>query len=150
MKKEIVELLTNRVTNSLKENVESKHRIKELEDENFDQMKAFAMSVIEVVDITDKVISHFDERMEGADKISLSIFKKYKMIQKRLLSALRQHGIEKIEFPENKLVFGQAEVLETEQHPDKENEEIISVIQNGYIRGEDVIRPAKVISVKNN
>ena len=80
--KEIVELLTNRVTNSLKDNVESKHRIKELEDENFDQMKAFAMSVIEVVDITDKVISHFGERMEGADKISLSIFKKYKVIQK--------------------------------------------------------------------
>jgi molecular chaperone GrpE (heat shock protein) len=150
MKKEIVELLNNRVTNSLKENVESKHRIKELEDEIFDQMKAFAMSVIEVVDITDKVISHFGERMEGTDKISLSIFKKYKVIQKRLLSALRQHGIEKIEFPENKLVFGQAEVLETEQRPDKENEEIISVIQNGYIRGEDVIRPAKVISVKNN
>ena len=150
MKNELVELLTDKVTSTLKDNVESLHRIKELEDENFDQMKAFAMSVIEVVDITDKVISHFGERMEGADKISLSIFKKYKVLQKRLLSALRQHGIEKIEFPENKLVFGQTEVLETEQHPDKENEEIISVIQNGYIQGDIVIRPAKVISVKNN
>lgn len=150
MKNELVELLTNKVTSTLKDNVESLHRIKELEDENFDQMKAFAMSVIEVVDITDKVVSHFDDRMDGADKMVLSIFKKYKVLQKRLLSALRQHGIEKIEFPENKLVFGQAEVLETEQHPDKENEEIISIIQNGYIRGEDVIRPAKVISVKND
>ena len=46
MKKEIVELLTNRVTEALKGNVEAKHRIKDLEDENFDQMKAFATSVI--------------------------------------------------------------------------------------------------------
>lgn len=150
MKKEIVDVLNNRITNTLKDNVVLKHRIKELEEENYDQMKSFAMSMIEVVDITDKVISHFGERMEGADKMSLSIFKKYKVIQKRLLSALRQHGIEKIEFPENKLVFGQAEVLETEQHPDKENEEIISIIQNGYILGEIVIRPTKVISVKND
>ena len=90
MKKEIVELLTNQVTEALKGNVEAKHRIKDLEDENFDQMKAFATSVIEVVDITDKVISHFEERMEDADKMTVSIFKKYKVLQKRLLSALRQ------------------------------------------------------------
>ena len=150
MKKEIVELLTNRVTEALKGNVEAKHRIKDLEDENFDQMKAFATSVIEVVDITDKVISHFEERMEDADKMTVSIFKKYKVLQKRLLSALRQQGIEQIDFPENKIIFGQTEILETEKHPEKENEEILSVIQNGYILGVDIIRSAKVISVKND
>ena len=149
MKNEIVELLTNRVTNTLKDNVESKHRIKELEDENFDQMKAFAISVIEVVDITEQVVGHFDERIEGADKIVLSIFKKYMVIQKRLLSVLRQQGIKQIEFPENKIILGQTEVLETEKHRNKENEEILAVVQNGYMYGEDVIRSAKVIAVKN-
>lgn len=150
MKKEIVELLTYQVTEALKGNVEAKHRIKDLEDENFDQMKVFATSVIEVVDITDKVISHFGERMEDADKMAISIFKKYKILQKRLLSALRQQGIEQIDFPENKIIFGQTEILETEPHLDRENEEIIAIVQNGYIRGEDVIRSAKVISVKND
>ncbi len=150
MKKEIVELLIYQVTEALKGNVEAKHRIKDLEDENFDQMKVFATSVIEVVDITDKVISHFEMRMEDADKMAISIFKKYKILQKRLLSALRQQGIEQIDFPENKIIFGQTEILETEPHLDRENEEIIAIVQNGYIRGEDVIRSAKVISVKND
>lgn len=149
MKKESLEQLKIHITSALEANVEARHRIRDLEVEKFNQMKDFAISVIEVVDTTDKVISHLENRIEGAEKTTLSVFKKYKMVQKRLLSALRQQGILQIEFPENKIIFGQTEVLETEKHPDKENEEILSVVQNGYVYGQDVIRSAKVISVKN-
>jgi molecular chaperone GrpE (heat shock protein) len=41
------------------------------------------------------------------------------------------------------------EVVETEADSQRKNDEIISVIRNGYIRGKELIRPAQIIVVKN-
>ena len=70
-------------------------------------------------------------------------------IQKKLLSLLQKHGVTKIEFPDNRLIVGLCEVVETEADSNRKNDEIISIIRNGYIRGKELIRPAQIIVVKN-
>ena len=55
----------------------------------------------------------------------------------------------KIEFTDNRLIVGLCEVVETEADNNRKNDEIISVIRNGYIRGKELIRPAQIIVVKN-
>ncbi len=55
----------------------------------------------------------------------------------------------KVEFPENKLIVGLCEVVETQADGNKKNDEIISVVRTGYIRGKELIRAAQIIVVKN-
>ncbi|MBC8147811.1 MAG: nucleotide exchange factor GrpE, partial [Bacteroidetes bacterium] len=74
---------------------------------------------------------------------------RYKTIQKKLLALLQTQGISKIEFPDNRLIVGLCEVIETEADRNRKNDEIISIIRNGYIRGKELIRPAQIIVVKN-
>lgn len=49
----------------------------------------------------------------------------------------------------NRLIVGLCEVVETEADSNRRNDDIISVIRNGYIRGKELIRPAQIIVVKN-
>jgi molecular chaperone GrpE (heat shock protein) len=74
---------------------------------------------------------------------------KFKIVHRKLVGLLREYGITKIEFPDNRLIVGLCEVVETEADSQKKNDEIISVIRNGYIRGKELIRPAQIIVVKN-
>ena len=62
---------------------------------------------------------------------------------------LHKNGITRIEFPDNRLIVGLCEVVEKEPDSNRDNDEIISIIRNGYIRGKEVIRPAQIIVVKN-
>ena len=65
------------------------------------------------------------------------------------MSVLQKHGVSKIEFPDNRLIVGLCEVVETEADKNRKNDEVISIIRNGYIRGKELIRPAQIIVVKN-
>ena len=85
------------------------------------------------------------DKNEEANKI----MNRYKTIQKKLLNLLQKYGITKIEFPDNRLIVGVCEVLETEADNKRKNDEIISVVRSGYIRGRELIRAAQIIVVKN-
>lgn len=71
------------------------------------------------------------------------------MIAKQFIEALGKHGLEKVE------AIGQVfdpnfhEALAAQPSEEKEENEILQVHQNGYTLNERLIRPAKVVIVKN-
>ena len=132
-----------KTTNLLKNEVERK------ENEKHDLLKDISISIIDIVDSFERIEeSVIEKEYNKIDEVNKTV-SRYKTIQKKLLGLLQKHGVTKIEFPDNRLIVGLCEVVETEADSNRKNDEIISIIRNGYIRGKELIRPAQIIVVKN-
>lgn len=132
-----------KTTNLLKNEVERK------ENERHDLLKEISISIIDILDSFERIEeSVIEKEYHKIDEVNKTT-SRYRTIQKKLLSLLQKHGVTKIEFPDNRLIVGLCEVVETEADSNRKNDEIISVIRNGYIRGKELIRPAQIIVVKN-
>ena len=126
-----------------------KNKIDKQENENRDSLKNISLNVIDIIDSCDNIDEWvLDNQYNEVDE-ARKTNNRYKTIQKKLLSLLQTQGITKIEFPDNRLIVGLCEVIETETDRNRKNDEIISIIRNGYIRGKELIRPAQIIVVKN-
>lgn len=132
-----------KTTNLLKNEVERK------ENERYDLLKEISISIIDILDSFERIEeSVIEKEYHKIDEVSKTV-SRYKTIQKKLLGLLQKHGVTRIEFPNNRLIVGLCEVVETEADSNRKNDDIISVIRNGYIRGKELIRPAQIIVVKN-
>jgi molecular chaperone GrpE (heat shock protein) len=143
--KELEKIITLNLqsTNNLKNDVEKKV------NEKHDQLIDISKGIIETLDTFDKVDEWLIEK--GLDKNEDSVKTKirYYSVKTKLLNLLQKYGITKIEFPDNRVIVGLSEVVETEADSNRKNDEIISVVRSGYIRGNELIRAAQIIVVKN-
>ena len=141
--------LENHITVTLQSVNNLKHDVEQKENEKHDQLIEIAKGIIETLDSFDKVDEWLIEK--GLDKSDDSVKTKnrYGSVKTRLLNLLQKFGITKIEFPENRVIVGLCEVVETEADSNRKNDEIISIVKHGYIRGKELIRAAQIIVVKN-
>jgi molecular chaperone GrpE (heat shock protein) len=148
MKETIVEL-EELIVQNLKTTNLLKNKVEKKENEKHDLLKDISLKIIDIIDsyesIEEWVIDNQYNKVDEARKTN----NRYKNIQKKLLALLKSQGISKIEFPDNRLIVGLCEVIETEADRNRKNDEIITIIRNGYIRGKELIRPAQIIVVKN-
>ena len=141
--------LRNIITQNLQSTKSLENEVEKKEDEKRDQLKDISLSIIEVLDSFERVEEGLVERGLGKSEEIGKVINRYKTIQKKLLNLLQKFGIAKIEFPDNRLIVGLCEVVETEAANNRQNDEILSVVRNGYIRGNELIRAAQIIVVKN-
>ena len=147
--KESVTELEQLIVQNLKSTNLLKNEVERKENEKHDLLKDISISIIDIVDSFERIEeSVIEKEYNKIDEVNKTV-SRYKTIQKKLLGLLQKHGITKIEFPDNRLIVGLCEVVETEADSNRKNDEIISVIRNGYIRGKELIRPAQIIVVKN-
>jgi len=126
-----------------------KNEAEKKENEKHDQLKDISLGIIDILDSFERVEESLIEKGMDKNEEASKTMNRYKTIQKKLLNLLQKYGISKIEFPDNRLIVGLCEVVETEADSDKKNDEIISVVISGYIRGKELIRAAQIIVVKN-
>jgi molecular chaperone GrpE (heat shock protein) len=126
-----------------------KNEAEKKENEKHDQLKDISLGIIDILDSFERVEESLIEKGMDKNEEASKTMNRYKTIQKKLLNLLQKYGISKIEFPDNRLIVGLCEVVETEAGSDKKNDEIISVVISGYIRGKELIRAAQIIVVKN-
>ncbi len=147
--KESVTELEQLIVQNLKSTNLLKNEVERKENEKHDLLKEISISIIDILDSFERIEeSVIEKEYHKIDEVSKTV-SRYKTIQKKLLGLLQKHGITRIEFPDNRLIVGLCEVVETEADSNRKNDEIISVIRNGYIRGKELIRPAQIIVVKN-
>lgn len=148
MKQSVFEL-KQLIIQNLKSNSILKNEVESKENEKYDLIKNVSLNIIDIIDscenIDEWVIENEYNEVDEARKTN----SRYKTIKKKLLALLQTQGISKIEFPDNRLIVGRCDVIETEADRNRKNDEIIAVIRNGYIRGKELIRPAQIIVVKN-
>jgi len=147
--KESVTELEQLIVQNLKSTNLLKNEVERKENEKHDLLKEISISIIDILDSFERIEeSVIEKEYHKIDEVSKTV-SRYKTIQKKLLGLLQNHGVTRIEFPDNRLIVGLCEVVETEADNNRKNDEIISVIRNGYIRGKELIRPAQIIVVKN-
>ncbi|MBC6490659.1 nucleotide exchange factor GrpE [Flavihumibacter stibioxidans] len=147
--KESVTELEQLIVQNLKSTNLLKNELEKKENEKHDLLKDISLNIIDIIDSFERIEeSIIEKEYNKIDEVNKTT-SRYRTIQKKLLSLLQKHGITKIEFPDNRLIVGLCEVVETEVDSNRKNDEIISVIRNGYIRGKELIRPAQIIVVKN-
>ena len=129
-------------------NLDLKTKVKEQDKDAKNSMKEFFISIISVIDSLESKEENLIERYANIE-VGLKIIQSYSSIQKQLFTILTKHGVTKLEYPNNKLIVGYCKVVDTEPEPSKENDTIISIVKNGYIRGSELIREAELIVVKN-
>lgn len=137
------------LTTSLREVVSLKNNIEVLKNEKRDQFKKLVLGIIDVVDSFERSEKVLIEKQLDKTDDGFKTMQRYKLVLKKLQNLLSNHGVTKLEFPENKLIIGFSKVVDTEPDNDKSNDEIISIIKNGYIKGKEMIREAEIIIVKN-
>lgn len=151
--KEHINTLKSQLNQIIVENFQSnnhlKNAIEQKENEKHDLLKDLSINIIDIIDSFENIEEWIVENeYNEIDEVKRTT-SRFKTIHRRLLGLLQNHGITKVEFPDNRLIVGLCEVVETEADSQKKNDEIISVIRNGYIRGKELIRPAQIIVVKN-
>ena len=147
--KESVTELEQLIIQNLKSTNLLKNEVERKENEKHDLLKDISLNIIDIIDSFERIEEGIIEKeYNKIDEVNKTT-SRYRTIQKKLLSLLQKHGVTKIEFPDNRLIVGLCEVVETEADSNRKNDDIISVIRNGYIRGKELIRPAQIIVVKN-
>ena len=147
--KESIRELEQLIIQNLQSNSLLKNEVEQKENEKHDLLKEISLKIIDVIDSFENSAewvaeNDFDKVEEARKTVS-----KFKIVHRKLLGLLKSYGVTKIEFPDNRLIVGLCDVVETEADNNRKNDEIISVIRNGYIRGKELIRPAQIIVVKN-
>lgn len=148
MKESVIEL-EKLIVQNLKLNNILKNEVERKENEKHDLLKDISLNIIDIIDSCENIDEWtIDNQFNKVDE-ARRINSRYKTIKKKLLTLLKKYGITKVEFPDNRLIVGLCEVVETEADSNRKNDEIITIIRNGYVRGKEVIRHAEIIVVKN-
>ena len=146
---ELVNELEQLITQNLKSNNDLGNEVERKENEKHDLLKDISLNIIDVLDSFERIEEAIIEKeYHKIDEVNKTI-SRYRTVQKKLLNLLQKHGISKVEFPDNRLIVGLCEVVETETDNSKKNDEIVSIVRSGYIRGKELIRPAQIIVIKN-
>lgn len=144
-----IEEIERLMANNLKAVVNLQNEVERKNLEKHDQLKEISLGIIDAIDSFERA----DEGLKGKgfDKNDdvIKIVNRYTIISKKLLNLLQKFGITKIAFPDNRLIVGLCEVVDTVADKDRKNDEIVSIIRNGYIRGNELIRAAQIVVVKN-
>ncbi len=141
--------LENLITINLQSTNNLKNEVEKKENEKHDQLKDISLGMIDILDSFERVEEGLIEKGLDKNEEASKTMSRYKTIQKKLLNLLQKYGITKIEFPDNRLIVGLCEVVETEADSNRKNDEIISIVRSGYIKGKELIRAAQIIVVKN-
>lgn len=144
-----IEEIEKLMANNLKAVVELQNEVERKNLEKHDQLKEISLGIIDAIDSFERA----DEGLKGKgfDKNDdiIKIINRYSIISKKLLNLLQKFGITKVAFPDNRLIVGLCEVVDTIVDKNRKNDEIVSIIRNGYIRGNELIRAAQIVVVKN-
>ena len=144
-----IEQLELQITTNLRSINSLKYAIEQKEYEKHDQLIEISKSIIETLDTFDKVDEWLIEKKLDKNEDSIKTKGRYGVVKTRLINLLKKYGITRIEFPENRIILGLCEVVEAEVDSNRQNDDIISIVKEGYIRGKELIRAAQVIVVKN-
>ncbi len=107
------------------------------------------LELVSVLDSFENVFNNLQDKEETFDKSTKRAMKSFRGIYRKLLRVMDESGVERLGFPDGKAEIGLCKVVETEPMTGAEEGAIISIVRNGYRRGERILRPAEVITVAN-
>lgn len=137
------------VTQIKKENLQQKNEIEELSlnlERKIDSLLGDFIGVIDAYEKAEAKVKELD--VDDGEKLQKAV-KRMMQPKKVALSVLSKYNVSQIDLLGKTLDEDLCTVVETEPDTEKENDTVISIEKNGYIRGERLIRRAEVVIVRN-
>ena len=137
------------ITQLKKENLQKQNSIEELSLNHERQIDALLNDFIGVIDAYEKAETKIKEMELPEDDSIQKVIKRLLQPKKAVLSVLSKHGVSKIDIICKSLNEDICTVVETEPDSEKENDIVLSIEKDGYMRGNRLIRRAEVVVVRN-
>lgn len=148
MKEEFLEIEAE-ITQIKKENLLKKNEIEEMSIDHERKIDTLLNEVISVVDAYEKAETKVSELGLSDDDKSQKAIKRMLQPKKVLMSILSKYDVSPIDILGKPFNEDLCTVVETEPDNEKENDTVISIEKNGYMRGERLIRRVEVVVVRN-
>lgn len=116
---------------------------KQIADSVAYEKKAVIRSLLPSIDNFEHVLSHASS-VNGEEALD-NIIKGIQMVFDHMLDALKGHGVKRIEAQGEPFDPNLHEAMMRKSDPEKEDGTVLEVYQAGYMMGEQVLRPSKVI-----
>lgn len=116
--------------------------------ETLDKENDLFLELVGVLDAFENLFNNLNQ--ESLDKSTKRAFKSVGAIQRKLRRLLEAQGIEQLEFPDGRAEVGRCKVIETQATDAAEEGSILAVVRAGYRRGEQILRPAEVITASRS
>lgn len=101
---------------------------------------------IDLLDSIENLIHPFQNKKNRAGASLVALLKSVERVRKKCLRLLEGHGVTPIDFPDGRAVVGLSKVVESEPRAALSPGTILTVVRTGYRRGENVLRPAELIT----
>ena len=127
------------------------HALRQQEDAFQQRESSLYMGIFEILDALENIEESVRARENEFDKAARHLAKNIRSVHKKLIRLLKANDIVRIEFPDNMARMEPCKVVDTEESHTLEDETILSVVKNGYMRKDNgkVLRKAEVITVLN-
>ncbi|MFQ5788389.1 MAG: nucleotide exchange factor GrpE [Thermodesulfobacteriota bacterium] len=115
----------------------------------YKEMKDNLLKFLDVIDAFDRVFENIQSREKEMNQQMRIWVGNFKSVRRLLFGKLKEIGVNPIEAPAGKAIPGLYTIVETKQMPHLEKDTILEEIEKGYLWHDEVLRKAKVITVKN-
>lgn len=102
--------------------------------------------LVEVVDNFDRTLQALESE---EDKKILNIVEGINMVKNQMTEVLKKNGLEEVEAEGKIFDPNYHEAMAQQPSEEKEDQEVVSVFQKGYVLNGRLLRPAKVVVAKN-
>ena len=137
------------ITRLKKENLQKQNDLEEQALNNERQIDALLNDFISVIDVYEKAETRIKDMELPEDDNTQRVIKRLLQPKRTALSVLSKNGVSQIDIVGKPLNEDLCTVVETEPDSEKDNDIVISIEKNGYIRGDRLIRRAEVVIVRN-
>ncbi len=116
---------------------------KQIADSVAYEKKAVLRSLLPSIDNLEHALSHAS--IANGEEALDNLIKGIQMVFDHMLDALKTHGVKRIDALGQSFDPNQHEAMMRRSEPDKDDDTVLEVYQAGYMIGEQVLRPSKVI-----
>ncbi len=148
-KNDFIPIIEEEITRLKKETLQQKNDMEERSLNHERQIDALIKDFITVIDAYEKAETKVQELGLLEDEKAQKAIKRMTQPKKVALSVLSKYNVSQIDIVGKRLNEDLCSVVETEPDNEKENDIVLSIEKNGYVRGDRLIRRAEVIVVRN-
>lgn len=148
-KNDYISKIKEEITRLKIENLQQKNEMEELSLNHERQIDALIKDFITIIDAYEKAEAKVQDLGPIEDDTAQRAIKRMSQPKKVAFSVLSKYNVSQIDIVGKRLNENICSVVETEPDNEKENDIVLSIEKNGYVRGERLIRRAEVIVVRN-
>ncbi|MBO4850968.1 MAG: nucleotide exchange factor GrpE [Prevotella sp.] len=142
--------IRNEVKKLQEENIRLHNWISSQEESGDLQVQDICKDFLQVLESFEWAEATIHERGLDQSKISTSAIARMLTAKTKLLEVLESYGVKKVSFPDGVFNAAKGKIVGSVADEEKEDGKVASIVKDGFIRKDKLLRMAEVLLVKNS